>query len=73
MTTYTYSQAKLKLASVLETATRTGEVRIRGRDGRVFVVKPERPGKSPLDVRGVNLKLTRREIVDFVHEGRRAR
>jgi hypothetical protein len=32
---------------------------------------PEREAGSPLDVEGVDLGLTKEEIVQFVHEGRR--
>ncbi len=69
---YTYSEARQKLAAILEKADREGEVRIRRRDGRVFVIRPEVDRKSPLDVPGIGLGLTAQEIVQFVHEGRRA-
>jgi hypothetical protein len=73
MKVYTYSEARQKLAKLLEEARRAGSVRIRRKDGQVFVVRPETPGDSPLDVEGVNLDLSRDEIVSFVHEGRRRR
>ena len=71
MTEYTFSEARQKLASILDKARRDGAVRIRRRDGQVFVLKPERAQKSPLDVSGVNLKIGRKEIVDLIKEGRR--
>lgn len=43
----------------------------RRRDGQVFVLKPERVTGSPLDVPGLDLSLSREEIVRLVHEGRR--
>jgi hypothetical protein len=52
-------------------ARREGSVRIRRKDGRVFVLRPETVSGSPLDVPGVNLTLTREEIVDFVRAGRK--
>jgi antitoxin Phd len=52
-------------------AKREGEVRIRRRDGQVFVLRIERDEKSPLDVPGVNLNLNRDEIVEFIHAGRK--
>ncbi len=69
---YTYSEARQNLASILEKAAREGEVRVRRRDGRVFVIRPEVDRKSPLDIPGIDLGITANEIVQFVHEGRRA-
>jgi prevent-host-death family protein len=71
MKVYTYSEARQRLAALLERARREGSVRIRRRDGQTFVVQPEPSVDSPLDVRGVNLDLTRDEIVQIVREGRR--
>jgi hypothetical protein len=71
MKVYTYSEARQRLASLLERARREGSVRIRRKDGQVFVLRPETASGSPLDVPGVNLTLTREEIVDFVRAGRR--
>jgi hypothetical protein len=68
---YTYSEARQKLASVLEQARRDGGVRIRRRDGQSFVLTPERSTGSALDVEGVDLDVTTDEIVAFVREGRR--
>lgn len=73
MKVYTYSEARQKLARLLEEARRAGSVRIRRQDGQVFVLLPEKPEESPLDVKGVSLGLTRDEIVSFVREGRRER
>ena len=72
MNVYTYSEARQKLPELLEKARREGEIRIRRRDGAVFVLKPLKEKKrSPLDVGYVDLGLTVDEIVEFVHEGRR--
>jgi hypothetical protein len=71
MKEYTYSEARQQLTKVMEEAKRMGSVRIRRRDGQVFVLRPETPTDSPLDVGGVNLGLSRDEIVSFVKEGRR--
>lgn len=57
---------------MLEQARKEWAVRIRRRDGQVFVLKPERAGGSPLDVEGVDLDITTNEIVAFVREGRRS-
>lgn len=71
MEVYTYSEARQKLAELLDEAAQEGEVRIRRRDGLVFVVKPERRSESPLDVEGLDLGLTVEEIIEAVREGRR--
>ena len=71
MKVFTYSEARQRLAALLERALREGAVRIRRKDGEVFVLRPEASGRSPLDVTGLDLDLTRREIVDFVRAGRR--
>jgi hypothetical protein len=71
MKEYTYSEARQRFASLLKRAKREGAVRIKRRDGQVFVIKPEKITKSPLDVRGINLNLEREEIVEFVRTGRR--
>jgi hypothetical protein len=71
MKIYTYSEARQNLASLLEQARKEGAVRIRRRDGQSFVLKPEAPAASPLDVDGVDLPVSTAEIVAFVREGRR--
>jgi antitoxin Phd len=71
MTVFTYSEARQKLATLLDRATVEGEVRIKRKDGQVFVIKPLRESGSPLDVGGVDLGLTAAEIVEVVREGRR--
>jgi hypothetical protein len=70
MKVYTYSEARQRLASVLEQACRDGEVRIQRRDGQSSVLKREKPLTSPLDVCGVDSGITTDEIVDFVRESR---
>lgn len=71
MKVYTYSEARQKLASLLEQARSDGAVRIRRRDGQTFVLSPERTSGSPLDVEGVDLDVTTAEIISFIREGRR--
>ncbi|MBI3073801.1 MAG: type II toxin-antitoxin system Phd/YefM family antitoxin [Deltaproteobacteria bacterium] len=71
MKEFTYSEARQRLASLLERARQDGSVRIRRRDGQVFVLRPERRSGSPLDVNGVNLRVSKDDIVKAVHEGRR--
>ena len=70
MKVYTYSEARQNLAALLDTAHRDGAVKIRRRDGRVYVLRPEPSAGSLMDVEAVDLSLTSREIVDIVREGR---
>ena len=71
MKEFTYSEARQSLADLLEQARRDGAVRIRRRDGHVFVLRPEERAGSPLDVRGIDLDITPDQIVAAVREGRR--
>ena len=70
MRVFTYSEARQNLASLLDTAQRDGAVGIRRRNGQRFVLRPEDSMVSPLDVEGVDLDVTTREIVDLIREGR---
>ncbi len=70
MQVYTFSEARQKLASILEQASQDGEVLIKRRDGRSYILKPEKSQKSPLDVKGVDIGISATEIVDFVRDGR---
>ena len=71
MTTFTFSEARQKFAAVLEKAKSGGRVLVRRKDGTVFMIQPVERPESPLDVEGVNLKLTADEIVGIVREIRR--
>lgn len=70
MQVYTYSEARQKLAMVLEQAETTGKVIIRRKDGRTFSLVPERSAMSPLDVPTINANIKTEEIVDIIREGR---
>ena len=71
MIVYTYSEARQKLATLLEQAAKEGEVRIRRKDGQTFVIRPESKSGSPLDIEGMDLGITTAEIVQCIREGRR--
>jgi len=73
MKVYTYSQVQQNLAKILEEAQREGAIGIRRRDGRTFILKPERQAGSPLDVEGLNLGLKTDEIIEFIRESREYR
>lgn len=72
MKTFTYAEARQKLASLLEQAAKYGEVRIKRRDGQVFVIRPQKREGSPLNVNGIKKKLSRLEILQSIEESRRA-
>jgi antitoxin Phd len=70
MNVYTFSEARQKLATVLDEAQRKGAVRIKRRDGSEFEIAPVRSQASPLDVQGVDLGLSAEEIVSAIREAR---
>ena len=70
MDVYTYSEARQKLAFVLEQAKNTGKVLIRRKDGQVFALTPETKALSPLDIPSIDVNITSDEIVDIVRGGR---
>jgi Antitoxin Phd_YefM, type II toxin-antitoxin system len=70
MKTYTYSEARQRLASLLDQAVREGRVQIRRQDGSTFVLQPIIATRSPLDVPGVRSSLRRGELVDLIREER---
>jgi antitoxin Phd len=70
MQIFTYSEARQKLAFVLEQAESTGKVLIRRKDGRAFALVPEKNISSPLDVPSIKAKISTKEIVDIIREGR---
>ena len=45
-------------------------VRVKRRDGQVFVIQPDQPKRSPLDVPGIDTEMTTEEIVGIVREMR---
>jgi Antitoxin Phd_YefM, type II toxin-antitoxin system len=69
---YTFSEARQRLASLLDRARKEGAVRIRRRDGQKFILQPERGTRSPLDVPGIGLSIKREEIVEVVRSSRRS-
>ena len=56
MKVFKLTEARQKLLSLLEQATKYGEVRIRRRDGQVFVIRPQKRKGSPLAVQGIRKK-----------------
>lgn len=70
MNIYTYSEARQKLATLLDQAKKEGKVLIKRKDGSIFELKSVVKKKSPLDVKGVNVKLEKEEILDILREVR---
>ena len=70
MKVYTYSQARQKLAQLLDDARQEGQVQIKRRDGQTFIIKPVEEKESPLDIAGVSTDLTPDELNEAVRESR---
>lgn len=70
MQIYTYSEARQKLAVILDQAENSGKVIIRRKDGRTFALVSEKVASSPLDVPSIKAKITTQELVDNIREGR---
>jgi prevent-host-death family protein len=69
MKVYTYSEARQRLADVLNLA-RTEEVVIKRRGGEIFSITFKKSKKSPLDVPGIKTKATTKDILAAVRESR---
>lgn len=70
MQIFTYSEARQKLATVLDKAEATGRVIIRRRDGRSFALLPQETTTSPLDVPSIKARISSSELVDIVRKER---
>lgn len=71
MKEFTFAEARQRLASLMERASRDGAVRIRRKDGKVFVLRPEPNVGSPLDVAAIPARVSREDILEAIREGRR--
>ncbi len=70
MKVYTYSQARQKLAKLLDEASAEGQVAIKKRGGETFILKPVKQMGSPLDIEGVDTGLDLEELNRAVRESR---
>ena len=70
MQVYTYSEARQKLAAVLDNAAASGKVIIRRQDGRTFALTPQEPPSSPLDVPPIRARISTPELVALVRKQR---
>jgi hypothetical protein len=73
MNMYTYTQARKKLADLLDEAKERGKVMIRRRDGSIFALSAEKNDGSPLNVEGVDTDISREDIVSAVRTSRKPR
>lgn len=71
MEVYTYSEAKQNLSNILDKAVRKGKVFIKGKDGKLFIIREVSPDQSPLEVKGVKSNISRSEIIKAIKESRR--
>jgi len=70
MKVYTYSQARNKLADILE-ESKNEEVIIRRRKGDMFSIVPKNPRRrSPFDIPGLSTGVTKEEILEAIQESR---
>ena len=67
----TYTETQENLSVLLERANDEGEVRIKRKNGQVFILKPEIVLRSALDIAGIDLGISTNEIVEFVREVRK--
>ena len=69
MKVYTYSEARQRLAEVLNIA-RNEEVVIKRRGGETFSIIFRKTKRSPFDVPGIQTKATTKDILAAVRESR---
>jgi len=69
--TYSYAKAKQGLDLVLKKASRYGKVKIR-KDKELFIITPQERDISPLDVEGVDVGVSVKDILSCIHESRKA-
>jgi hypothetical protein len=72
MKVFTYSEARKRLARVLDIA-REEEVLIKRRGGETFSLTRKSPRQSPFDVPAVKTRATTRDILDAIAESRSKR
>ena len=70
MRTYSYTEVRQNLASVLDEANKEGVVQINRRDGQSFLLKPIPITGSPLDIKGIDTDISTTEIIEIIREGR---
>jgi len=69
MTLRVRTRPKRKVSSLRYQVVKKSKPKLKRKNGQV--IRPVRPARSPLDVRGIDLGVTTAEIVQFIREGRR--
>ena len=70
MKIFTYSDARQRFSTVLESAQKEGKVLIKRRDGRLFSIRPESGSESPFDVPGLKTSVKTEDILNTLREER---
>ena len=70
MREYSFTEARQNFASILDEAKTEGVVCIKTRDSESFYIKPASIKKSPLDVIGIDLGISSKDIVSTIRESR---
>lgn len=68
---YSFEQAKNSFDLVLKEAALSGKVIIEKNHER-YILMPDRSNTSPLNVESVDLKMSSKEILDFIHSSRKS-
>ena len=71
MKVYNYSEARQNFSTILNTALKE-DVIIKRKDGSKFklISIHEDKTKSPFEVKGIDCKIKKKEILEFIREGR---
>jgi len=70
MQTFKTPQTKKDFNTIIDAAQKNGFAMIQWSDGTIFSLRRESVEKSPFDVPGIKIDITRDEIVEIVREGR---
>lgn len=73
MKSYTESEVQQHWPTILEQVQKDGPIQIRRRDGHLFLLQTQPIPRSPLDIPGIHLPITTKEIVAWIREGREER
>ncbi len=68
--TYSYEKAKKSFDLVFKKATIDGKVAIR-KDNDLYILMPASKNTSPLDIEGVDMGISSKDIIQFIHESRK--
>lgn len=70
ITTYSYEKAKKSFDLVFKKASIDGKVVIR-KDNKLFILMPASKDTSPLDIEGVDMGISSKDILQAIHESRK--